>query len=145
MVETVFTRVLGNASEEPFRNATILCVTGSIYDREKLGEAVEPASVPEMELPLRVMVNAPLNDPACVGLKTIWKLMPCPAATVAGKAGSNAPRKPAPVTDTPLTKPAPVPWLTILMTALVVPFISTEGKLMAVPLSKGWTLPSASV
>ena len=102
----------------------------------KLGEAVDPASVPEMVLPPRVMLNAPLNEPACVGLKRIWKVTPWPGSTVAPGAGSWAPRKPAPVTEIDVTEPAPVPWLRILIVAVAVALISTEGKLMAVPLTR---------
>ena len=50
-----------------------------------------------------------------------------------------------PDTEIPVIEPVPVPWLRMVMVAVVLALILTEGKLMAAPDESGWILPSASV
>src|SRR5215471_6350902 len=76
ILETVFTKVLGNERVDPSCKARTLFVSGSTYATEKLGNAVVPASVPEMELLPRIIRNEPLDDPACAGENTNWKRRP---------------------------------------------------------------------
>ena len=66
-----------------------LLVFGSVYTTEKVGDRVLPASVPAMVAPPTVKLKLPLAAPACVAVKTIWKVRLWLGFTVAGRAARD--------------------------------------------------------
>lgn len=104
-----------------------------------------PVKVPEIEAVPRLMENVPVKLPVWVGAKTIPKTNVWLGLIVAGSRVELTSRNAVPVTESPLTVPAPNPLLAIITVAGVVALISTEGKAMLVPAPSAWAFPSAKV
>src|SRR6185369_16939859 len=96
-----------------------------------------------MEVLFTEMLKNPVDVPIWAGAKTMPNFKLWPAGIVAGRSGKPVNTKPVPDMATLVRVPVPVPWLRMVMVAVVLAFTSMDGKAIAAPDRRGRELPSA--